>query len=104
MGGAADVLGGGGYRQDEARGGALYRSIPSEATFPAKRAPALPLFWSFSLSLSLLSARVGVLDEEEDSLLRIVGSEPRVSFAEDFPPSGGGGTLKADVRAVRWLR
>lgn len=45
-----------------------------------------------------------MFDKEEDSLLRIVGSEPRVSFAEDFPPSGGGGTLKADVRAVRWLR
>lgn len=92
------------YRQDEAREEAPYRSIPSEATFPAKRAPALPLLESFSLSLSLLSARVGVFDEEEASLLRIVGSEPRVSFAEDFPPSGGGGTLKPEFRAVRWLR
>lgn len=98
---AADVRDG---NRDKTKRRGCYRSIPSEATFPANRAPALPLLDSFSLSLSLLSARVAVFEVEQGSLLRMVGREPSVSFAEDFPPNGGGGTLKADVRAVRWLR
>src|SRR3954462_1706584 len=78
--------------------------MPSEATFPAKRAPALPRLDSFSRSFSLLSARVGVCEVEETlSLPRVVGREPKVSAAV-ARPGGGVGGLNAGDRAVRWLR
>lgn len=84
--------------------------MPREATFPAKRAPALPLLDNFSLSLLSRELGVWVVDPELlglESLLdeRIVGREPRVSLAADLPGIGAAaGELKPEFRVVRWLR
>lgn len=83
-----------------------HRSIPKDATFPANRAPALPRFDSFSLSLVSKELAGCEIDEGLSLLVpRMVGREPRVSLAVDLPGTGAGvGALNADGRAVRWLR